>query len=123
MSTDSKEPLDLNLNEKRAQLAERLRQKARTPKLFPASFSQHRLWFLDQLAPGNSIYNIPVAMRLRGQLDVAAMERTLSQIVRRHQSLRTVFSQVEGQLQQVVVPAEDLALPVTDIRHFPDAQR
>ena len=57
----------------------------------PLSFAQQRLWFLDQLEASGSFYNLPAAVRLRGVLNVAALERTLSEVVRRHEALRTHF--------------------------------
>src|SRR5690348_5644976 len=63
---------------------------------FPLSYSQQRLWFIDQLQPGNVAYNIPLGVRLRGRLDVAALRRSMDEIVRRHESLRTVFALDEG---------------------------
>ncbi len=59
--------------------------------LFPASFAQHRLWFLDQLEPGSSAYIMPTAYRLHGPLQLVALERSLNEIVRRHEVLRTTF--------------------------------
>jgi amino acid adenylation domain-containing protein/non-ribosomal peptide synthase protein (TIGR01720 family) len=71
----------------------------------PMSFGQQRLWFLEQLEPGNSAYHIGAAVRLSGELNVEALERTLSEIVRRHETLRTVFPSVEGRgVQRVVEP-------------------
>ena len=57
----------------------------------PLSYAQQRLWFLDQLEPGSAAYNMPVGVRLRGELEVEALERALSEIVRRHEVLRTTF--------------------------------
>ena len=82
----------------------------------PLSFAQQRLWFLDQLEPGSAFYNSPAAVRLVGQLDVAALELTLSEIVRRHEVLRTSFANVGGEPRQVVAAAERLELPVVDLR-------
>jgi amino acid adenylation domain-containing protein len=62
----------------------------------PLSFVQERLWFIDRMAPGSDVYTIGGAYRLRGVLDVAALERALAEIVRRHESLRTVFVEVDG---------------------------
>ena len=89
--------------------------------VLPASFAQKRLWFLDQWEPG--AYNIPMAVRLTGELDVAAMERGLQEIVRRHEALRTSFKMVDGDLFQVIVPQMPLLLPVLDLQKFPEDVR
>src|SRR6185436_9125540 len=60
----------------------------------PLSFAQQRLWFLDQLEPGTPFYNVPVAVRLTGHLDLEALERTLLEVTRRHEVLRTTFAVV-----------------------------
>ncbi|HLL82433.1 MAG TPA: amino acid adenylation domain-containing protein, partial [Longimicrobium sp.] len=78
----------------------------------PLSFAQERLWFLGQLQPGDTSYNVPAAFILGGPLDVDALGRALSEIVRRHQVLRTVLPLVDGAPAQVVLPAEPLPLPV-----------
>ena len=70
----------------------------------PLSFAQERLWFLDRLEPGSAVYNIPVALRLGGALDAAALERALGEIVRRHEALRTTFAEVDGAPVQVIAP-------------------
>jgi amino acid adenylation domain-containing protein len=81
----------------------------------PLSFAQERLWFLDQLEPGSAAYNIPDATRLRGPLQVALLERALSEIVRRHEALRTVFRQRGGEPVQVVLPPHATPFPVVDL--------
>ncbi len=81
----------------------------------PLSFSQQRLWFLDQLEPASSLYNIPVAVRVRGELSVGALKGALHEIVRRHEVLRTVFQAIDGQPFQVVLPPFAPALPVVDL--------
>src|SRR3712207_5271232 len=81
----------------------------------PLSFAQQRLWFLQQLEPDSPAYNIHLSLRLRGRLNVAVLERTLSEIVRRHESLRTTFVAVEGVPAQVVSAAEPLTLPVINL--------
>ena len=81
----------------------------------PLSFAQERLWFLDQMFPGSATYNMPFSVRLHGRLDVAALARTLAEIVRRHEILRTVFPAVNGQPHQSVQPPRDRTLPVIDL--------
>ncbi|HET9226708.1 MAG TPA: amino acid adenylation domain-containing protein [Thermoanaerobaculia bacterium] len=81
----------------------------------PLSFAQQRLWFLEQLQPGSPVYNMPVALRLRGELSVPALRASLSEVVRRHESLRTVFVLAEGQpFQRVLAPGAP-ALGVIDL--------
>src|SRR6185295_3624584 len=68
----------------------------------PLSFAQQRLWFLDQLEPRGSSYNIPLALRLEGDLAASALAAAVAEVVRRHEALRTVFSSIEGEPVQVV---------------------
>ncbi|MCP4658111.1 MAG: amino acid adenylation domain-containing protein, partial [bacterium] len=89
----------------------------------PLSFSQQRLWFLDQLEPGNPAYNLTVAVRLRGAVEPPVLERTLTEIVRRHQVLRTVVRVAEGGPVQVILPPPELSLPVVDLAALPAAGR
>jgi amino acid adenylation domain-containing protein len=89
----------------------------------PLSFSQRQLWFLDRLAPGNPFYNNPAAIGLYGNLDVAALQRSLTEVVRRHEALRTVFESVDGEPRQLVRPAGPVSLPVTDLAGLPEQQR
>ncbi|HYH79478.1 MAG TPA: amino acid adenylation domain-containing protein, partial [Longimicrobium sp.] len=89
----------------------------------PLSFAQERLWFIDRLEPGSAVYNMPVAWRLGGTLDEAALERSLGEIVRRHEALRTVFGEVDGSPVQVIAPFGGFALPVEDLSGLGDADR
>ncbi len=89
----------------------------------PLSFAQQRLWFIDQLDPGNSVYNFPVAVRLKGALNLAALEESLSEIVRRHEALRTTFSMVDGQPAQVIASRLMITLPVVDLRALSEVER
>ena len=91
--------------------------------VLPASFAQQRLWFLDRLESGRGIYNVPVATRLRGPLDVDALEHALDVLVQRHESLRTVFKLVDGIPHQVVSPTRPAGLERIDVSQTPDAER
>jgi amino acid adenylation domain-containing protein/thioester reductase-like protein len=88
----------------------------------PLSFAQQRLWFLDQIGSG-AAYNMALALRLRGQLNVPALEQSLSEIVRRHESLRTTFDNSDEQPYQRIRAPQALAVPVTDLSHLPDPLR
>jgi len=89
------------------------------------SFAQRRLWFLDQLeGGGNANYNIWLILRLQGQLNITALEQALSTILQRHSSLRTRFSQRDGQAEVHITPAEAMqALQLHDLRSMPDEER
>ncbi|HEY0782733.1 MAG TPA: condensation domain-containing protein, partial [Thermoanaerobaculia bacterium] len=91
----------------------------------PLSFAQERLWFLEQLEPGSGSYHLPSALRLTGRLDVAALGRSLSEIVRRHEALRTVFRKEGGAArQEVLAPSPlPLPLPVVDLSAVPEPGR
>src|SRR5215208_3628586 len=77
--------------------------RRREGEAIPLSFTQQRLWFLNQLEPDSTFYNIPIAIRLKGSLDVQSLERALSELVRRHESLRTRFAVEAEQPVQVIV--------------------
>ncbi|HET7231442.1 MAG TPA: amino acid adenylation domain-containing protein, partial [Longimicrobium sp.] len=81
----------------------------------PLSFAQERLWFIDRLEPESATYTIPAALRLTGALDERALERSLGEIVRRHESLRTTFGEVDGAPVQVIAPFAGFALPIDDL--------
>ncbi|MET0399319.1 MAG: non-ribosomal peptide synthase/polyketide synthase [Longimicrobiaceae bacterium] len=89
----------------------------------PLSFAQRRLWFIDQLDPGSAAYNMPFALRLRGRFDPAVLGRAVTEVVRRHETLRTVFAVVDGEPVQVVREAAPVALAVADLRHLPAESR
>jgi amino acid adenylation domain-containing protein len=84
----------------------------------PLSFAQERLWFLEQLSPGLAVYHLPLAVRLRGRLDRAALSRSVAGVVRRHEALRTRFHFAAGRPVQIVVAADDVdvMVPVVDLR-------
>ncbi len=122
-----------NLNElsasERASLVMRLKKKPAevTPEqgiprrrdsgAAPLSFAQQRLWFLEQL--GDSNYLVPATFRLTGPLDVAALERSLSEIVQRHEVLRTTFTAIDGQPLQLIAPHLSLTLTTLDLSQLP----
>lgn len=92
--------------------------------VFPATAAQRRFWLLDQLVPGgNPALNIPLAVRLRGSLDLPALERAINEILRRHESLRTTFHSEKGQLLQVISPQATVPLPLVDVSAFPPEER
>lgn len=87
------------------------------------SIAQERLWFLDQLAPGMTAYNIPKAFRLTGRLDVTALAQSLNEIVRRHEVLRTTFTAIDGRPVQSIASTLTLPLPVVNLSGLPEAER
>jgi amino acid adenylation domain-containing protein len=89
----------------------------------PLSFAQQRLWFIDQLEPGLFAYHVPAALRLIGDLDRTALQRSLDEIARRHEVLRTTFAVVNGEPVQVVGPAAAVPLPVRDLSAIPEPER
>ncbi|RXH11368.1 amino acid adenylation domain-containing protein [Bradyrhizobium guangzhouense] len=89
----------------------------------PLSFAQSRLWILDRFQPGNPAYNIATSVPLYGRVDVAVLERTINEIVRRHEALRTTFEVVDGQPAQVVKPSLKLKLAIVDLRSRSGAAR
>jgi amino acid adenylation domain-containing protein len=89
----------------------------------PLSFAQQRMWFMDRLAPGNPAYNIAGAVRLTGALNRSAIEQSLNEIVRRHQTLRTTFAMMDGELVQTLAPMRPFNLPVVSLRTTPETER
>ncbi len=110
-------------NEQRDLLALATQYAADTFDTFPPAFSQQRLWFLDQLDPGNYAYNMPAGIRMQGPLDQEALRRSLHELIRRHESLRTVFPAVDGQPLQVIRSTPHLALEYVDLRTLPAGER
>src|SRR5215813_5329616 len=100
---------------KRALLRQLLQEKNHKPAGFPLSYAQQRLWFIHQLRPDISAYNIPVGVRLSGQLNVPALERSLSEIIARHETLRTTFATVDSQPVQLVSRPGPFRLAVFDL--------
>nr|RNJ68509.1 MAG: amino acid adenylation domain-containing protein [Leptolyngbya sp. IPPAS B-1204] len=91
--------------------------------VFPASFAQQRLWFIEQLFPEASLYVIPLVFRLTGTLQRWPLQQSIQTIVQRHETLRTQFDLVDGQLVQVIAPELLLPLQFTDLRALPASIR
>jgi amino acid adenylation domain-containing protein len=89
----------------------------------PLSFAQQRLWFIDRLEPATSVYNFPVAVRVKGSFNLKALQQSLNEVVRRHEALRTTFSVVEGQPTQTIASKLTIDLPVVDLQALPEAHR
>ena len=89
----------------------------------PLSFAQQRLWFLDQLVPGRAIYNFPLNFDVEGPLDVSALQRSLQEIVRRHEALRTRFPSSDGTPRQEIMPVGTWDLVLRDVSDRPESER
>ena len=89
----------------------------------PLSFAQQRMWFLNQLDPGSAQYHIPSAVRITGDLDVAALRACLNEITRRHETLRTAFISVDGAPKLAVAAVLDVPLPVVDLTAFDEPEK
>jgi len=120
---------------KRKLLEQRLQQKVKeanrertippreNPQFAPLSFAQERMWILDRLEPGNPAYNRPTNIRLTGSLHVAALEKAINFIVRRHEVLRTSFPMIDGQPVQESAPSMTVKLPLVELSHLPSKER
>ncbi|XWK89437.1 MAG: non-ribosomal peptide synthase/polyketide synthase [Phormidium sp.] len=87
------------------------------------SYAQNRLWFLDQLQPNSATYNIPLPLRLVGNLKVAALEQSLQEIIDRHEALRTNFITVNGQPKQVINTEKNWTLSIVDLKHLSPSEQ
>jgi hypothetical protein len=95
------------------------------PSLFPLSYQQEQLWFLDRFQPNSDFYNVPMTLKLKGDLDVSRLERSMQEVVRRHEILRTCFVKDEREepKQKVVGTKLDVRLPVMDLRQSDPDER
>ena len=89
--------------------------RAPRDRALPLSFAQQRLWFLDQLEPDNPLYNIPLAVRLSGALDVESLKRALNEIIQRHEVLRTRYSWKTTCPVQVIADEVKIDVPIADL--------
>jgi acyl carrier protein len=87
------------------------------------SFAQERLWFLNSLQPGSPFYNTPTAVRLFGRIDIQALERSLAEVTRRHEVLRTTFPTVDGRPTLLISPPQPVSMAVIDINDLPALER
>ena len=123
LPAEQRRMLELRLKESQARKARALGPRARTGQPIPLSFSQRRLWFLERLNPGTGAYNLPAPIRLHGPVDAEALERALDALRERHESLRTVFGEHEGEPVQVILPFAPAALAMDDLSHLPGDAR
>ena len=124
LSPEEREFLLQRLRQKRKNASPtKIKPQSRDSHTFPLSFAQQRLWFLEQLEPGSPFYNQPAAVRLTGALNLAVLEQSFNEIVRRHEILRTTFFMVEGQPVQAIAPTLTLTLPVVDLQELPEVAR
>jgi amino acid adenylation domain-containing protein len=123
MTTTLDEINRLSPEKKRALLEQLLREKAGQPAGAPLSSGQERLWFLDRLEPDSSLYNIPTALRLAGDLNEQFLREALNEIVRRHEALRTTFASADGAPIQKINPAGDAPFTVIDLSRAVNGSR
>ncbi|WNM63148.1 non-ribosomal peptide synthetase [Candidatus Nitrospira neomarina] len=106
-------------DERRQQLAYLLQKKVSRPRDHPPSFAQERLWFLDQLRPGDTSYNLVSVVNMGGLIDVRVLRKSLDEVLRRHEILRTIFPTVDGGVVQRVLPEFRIEVPVVDLSLVP----
>jgi acyl carrier protein len=100
-----------------------LRASGARPASVPLSFAQQRLWFLQQVDPLSSAFNVPAALRLDGPLDATALARSFAEICRRHETLRTRFTELAGEVMQTVMTPPPSPLPLVDLGRLPGSPR
>ena len=109
----------LNTKQENVSSGQPIKPQSRTSNSFPLSLAQQRLWFIDQVQPGNIAYNIYQPIRLAGQLNVVSLKQSLKEVVRRHDVLRTTFITEDGRPVQIIAAAMTLTLPVVDLQNLP----
>ncbi|WYM00562.1 MAG: amino acid adenylation domain-containing protein [Gloeotrichia echinulata CP02] len=96
---------------------------SRESNIFPISFSQERQWFIEQFNPNSPLYNLPNIVRMKGHLNIDALEKSFTEIVNRHEVLRATFTLVDGQPVQMFSPPQSLTLPILDLSHLNEEDR
>lgn len=109
-------PTALSYEQKRNLLVDLMAGGVSGVRLCPLSLSQQRLWFLDQLEPGTAALNLSSGLRLKGELNTEALQRSVSQIVARHETLRTDFLTARGEIFQRISPTAVVEIPTADLR-------
>ncbi|AFZ57857.1 non-ribosomal peptide synthetase [Anabaena cylindrica] len=92
-------------------------------KNIPLSFAQQRLWFLDQLEPNSTAYNIPYRLQIQGLLNISILEKSISKIIQRHEILHTNFISIDGQPKQVITAKNTFSLPLIDLQSLTEDQQ
>ncbi|OYE00492.1 condensation domain-containing protein, partial [Nostoc sp. 'Peltigera membranacea cyanobiont' 232] len=123
MTSNHEKINDISPEKKRELLAKLLQEKVSQLQTFPMSFGQQRLWFIDQLQPGNFANHISAALRLTGFLNQAALLQTLNEIVRHHEVLRTTFATMEEKPVQVIIPTLSLNLPTINLEELSEFEQ
>jgi acyl carrier protein len=112
---DLAQSIEIELLKETQELVAPFIERVPREELLPLSYAQQRLWFIHQLDPTSVAYNIPLAVRLTGQLDTAALQATLTEVVRRHEALRTTFAVHDEQPWQIIHPPAQVELPIMDL--------
>ena len=123
MNMTSTSPDQLTSEQKRALYMQLVQNRSSQPNTCPLSFSQEGLWFLEQMEPVSATYNNWRAFRLKGPLDHGALEKSVREIVRRHETLRTRFVVINEKPVQSILPSFEALLPLTDLSSMPADQR
>ncbi|GCE51346.1 hypothetical protein KTH_62150 [Thermosporothrix hazakensis] len=123
MDMDARSDSARSTEEKRLLVQQLLQKKREGIRFFPLSFAQQRLWFLEQLMPGQQLYNVLTGVQLKGRVDVSALERSFQTIIQRHETLRTTFTLLNDQPVQVIMPTLDFHLLQEDVSTLPAEER
>ena len=123
LSPQQRALLELRLKNQAAETSKLQIIPRRSEDTAPLSFAQQRMWMLYQFDPDSSVYNIGSNLRLRGPLDVAVLEQSINEVIRRHESLRTTFTEIDRQPVQVVAPEMTLTLRQHDFAELPQEER